>query len=198
MSECFPFFFFFFNDTATTEIYTLSLHDALPISAVPPLRDLQAAGGDRRPAGRRAHRCASRDGRRAEVIPRLADGPRPQSLGRGARSRVEAEDGLHAATRGDRAGQRREAYAAGIEAAVVSDRDVPSSPVKALFLPLDSLRFAPIDDPIRECPVWRKATGGSGRKRTFPFSGAQLAARREISNELKNLVLAEAPAACGP
>src|SRR5256885_11390342 len=26
------FIFFFFNDTATTEIYTLSLHDALPIS----------------------------------------------------------------------------------------------------------------------------------------------------------------------
>src|SRR5256885_11895545 len=33
--------FFFFNDTATTEIYTLSLHDALPISQrlVRPLRD---------------------------------------------------------------------------------------------------------------------------------------------------------------
>src|SRR2546429_6572125 len=29
-------FFFFFNDTATTEIYTLSLHDALPISVVLP------------------------------------------------------------------------------------------------------------------------------------------------------------------
>src|SRR5206468_12414859 len=28
-----PFLFFFFNDPATTEIYTLSLHDALPISA---------------------------------------------------------------------------------------------------------------------------------------------------------------------
>src|SRR5438309_8106265 len=27
-----PSFYFFFNDTATTEIYTLSLHDALPIS----------------------------------------------------------------------------------------------------------------------------------------------------------------------
>src|ERR1022692_2777437 len=27
--------FFFFNDTATTEIYTLSLHDALPISPRP-------------------------------------------------------------------------------------------------------------------------------------------------------------------
>src|SRR5256885_12006393 len=29
------FFFFFFNDTATTEIYTLSLHDALPILSPP-------------------------------------------------------------------------------------------------------------------------------------------------------------------
>src|SRR3712207_7846763 len=35
-------FIFFFNDTATTEIYTLSLHDALPISAPRPL----AAPGD--------------------------------------------------------------------------------------------------------------------------------------------------------
>src|SRR6202041_4132343 len=33
-SRCF--FFFFFNDTATTEIYTLSLHDALPISPLDP------------------------------------------------------------------------------------------------------------------------------------------------------------------
>src|SRR2546422_10088447 len=31
-------FFFFFNDTATTEIYTLSLHDALPILPLPPRR----------------------------------------------------------------------------------------------------------------------------------------------------------------
>src|SRR5256885_13155093 len=29
-------FFFFFNDTATTEIYTLSLHDALPICEADP------------------------------------------------------------------------------------------------------------------------------------------------------------------
>src|SRR5256885_12023851 len=29
-------FFFFFNDTATTEIYTLSLHDALPIYRLHP------------------------------------------------------------------------------------------------------------------------------------------------------------------
>src|ERR1041384_8788656 len=32
---CSVLFFFFFNDTATTEIYTLSLHDALPISVMP-------------------------------------------------------------------------------------------------------------------------------------------------------------------
>src|SRR5450432_2570900 len=32
LSPLCSFFFFFFNDTATTEIYTLSLHDALPIS----------------------------------------------------------------------------------------------------------------------------------------------------------------------
>src|SRR2546422_7419643 len=36
-------FFFFFNDTATTEIYTLSLHDALPISWR--LRRQEAGGG---------------------------------------------------------------------------------------------------------------------------------------------------------
>src|SRR6266705_7183261 len=41
------FFFFFFNDTATTEIYTLSLHDALPICqpAVPPALDIGGAIG---------------------------------------------------------------------------------------------------------------------------------------------------------
>src|SRR3712207_9251767 len=39
-------FLFFFNDTATTEIYTLSLHDALPISPGQP------AGGSRDPPSR--------------------------------------------------------------------------------------------------------------------------------------------------
>src|SRR3712207_7881736 len=36
-------FFFFFNDTATTEIYTLSLHDALPILVE--VRPAEAADG---------------------------------------------------------------------------------------------------------------------------------------------------------
>src|SRR3712207_9138524 len=39
--------FFFFNDTATTEIYTLSLHDALPISGPAP----RISGAVRRIAG---------------------------------------------------------------------------------------------------------------------------------------------------
>src|SRR2546430_7037718 len=43
--------FFFFNDTATTEISTLSLHDALPIS-----RRLPAAARGERPADRDPHR----------------------------------------------------------------------------------------------------------------------------------------------
>src|SRR2546428_9641453 len=54
------FLFFFFNDTATTEIYTLSLHDALPISVIckaaapsalvtfPARRDPQSRARDRK------------------------------------------------------------------------------------------------------------------------------------------------------
>src|SRR5256885_13797381 len=38
--------FFFFNDTATTEIYTLSLHDALPISHARAQRDHHVGLGD--------------------------------------------------------------------------------------------------------------------------------------------------------
>src|SRR5271165_6489029 len=40
---------FFFNDTATTEIYTLSLHDALPISAI--RQATSSASGSTRPPG---------------------------------------------------------------------------------------------------------------------------------------------------
>src|ERR1044071_10489221 len=51
--------FFFFNDTATTEIYTLSLHDALPIS----LRCYTPRGvfvsGSRRPDGSRSEEHTS-------------------------------------------------------------------------------------------------------------------------------------------
>src|SRR2546428_14136980 len=51
---------FFFNDTATTEIYTLSLHDALPIYQVGAgaggaLRDLLAEDGGERGQRHRGH-----------------------------------------------------------------------------------------------------------------------------------------------
>src|SRR3712207_8647186 len=54
--------FFFFNDTATTEIYTLSLHDALPIC-----RHLERRAPRRRPVGAgripgRGRRCRVADG----------------------------------------------------------------------------------------------------------------------------------------
>src|SRR2546427_7989712 len=51
----FPTTVFFFNDTATTEIYTLSLHDALPISAWPGSgRNEPARGRPTRPRRPRA------------------------------------------------------------------------------------------------------------------------------------------------
>src|SRR5260370_27121373 len=58
------FFFFFFNDTATTEIYTLSLHDALPIC---PRRGQCAAPCRFRPGGT-AHR-QQRDAHCADANP---------------------------------------------------------------------------------------------------------------------------------
>src|SRR3712207_7815278 len=61
-------FHFFFNDTATTEIYTLSLHDALPISAA-----RRGGGAPRSCPSRRAAACA-RAGwrRRRDSTPRRA------------------------------------------------------------------------------------------------------------------------------
>src|SRR2546426_3822615 len=53
------FLFFFFNDTATTEIYTLSLHDALPIyepAAIDPVRPELRRGGARADDARPARR----------------------------------------------------------------------------------------------------------------------------------------------
>src|SRR2546428_3573059 len=55
--------FFFFNDTATTEIYTLSLHDALPIYRG---RGAPASGTATRPRPRRAPRRARRRSRSEE------------------------------------------------------------------------------------------------------------------------------------
>src|SRR3712207_6910317 len=68
--------FFFFNDTATTEIYTLSLHDALPISGWP-CRD--SRGPRRRP-------CRARLGSRGRRTGRVGRRRRSGRRGRGCRS----------------------------------------------------------------------------------------------------------------
>src|SRR3712207_7727431 len=66
-------FFFFFNDTATTEIYTLSLHDALPISGENErieTDEAQPQQADRGSAGRTQPRLEVHGGKqRGEVMP---------------------------------------------------------------------------------------------------------------------------------
>src|SRR3989475_5357889 len=84
--SCYPaclslFFFFFFNDTATTEIYTLSLHDALPISA-----PLDAAVRRRYPPGGRA-------GGEAGGPPLRNHEGAPQRIGRGDQQGPRRRDG---------------------------------------------------------------------------------------------------------
>src|SRR2546427_5806355 len=83
-------YFFFFNDTATTEIYTLSLHDALPISLrrhgnpvphqrpVPPARGGVPVPGDPVPARRGGEllRAARGEGRARLLTPHREPGRR--------------------------------------------------------------------------------------------------------------------------
>src|SRR5256885_11853767 len=59
------FTFFFFNDTATTEIYTLSLHDALPILA-PGRRALHRGAGVCQRAARHPRAAPAVEQRRSE------------------------------------------------------------------------------------------------------------------------------------
>src|SRR6202011_5609824 len=72
----------FFNDTATTEIYTLSLHDALPIS--------RRSGGLRVPPPRRTRppgpRCGRRDRRVVRWVARGRAGAAPPESGSATRA----------------------------------------------------------------------------------------------------------------
>src|SRR2546425_11245182 len=91
-------FFFFFNDTATTEIYTLSLHDALPISGrsrrctgprggAPPLPRGRALGRDA------ARRPGPRDRRRGRAWRLGGAGGGSARGGRGTRGSCGAPGG---------------------------------------------------------------------------------------------------------
>src|SRR2546425_9871795 len=80
VSSHFYVFFFFFNDTATTEISTLSLHDALPISAPsrPPRRSgprLRRSAGAPAPPGSRHARGPRRRRTRAPRRGEVSAGP---------------------------------------------------------------------------------------------------------------------------
>src|SRR2546429_1785369 len=85
--------FFFFNDTATTEIYTLSLHDALPISfyraAEKEIGDIQAGNEqEQRNRSRQNKQCCTQipPGHPCELFAQVADDwfylPNPISCGR--------------------------------------------------------------------------------------------------------------------
>src|SRR3712207_8077998 len=73
--------FFFFNDTATTEISTLSLHDALPICRQGHAGVGQRLGFHRREGlvGREAGVLVRRDPHRAVAVARRAEGDRLRS-----------------------------------------------------------------------------------------------------------------------
>src|SRR3712207_6855397 len=73
---------FFFNDTATTEIYTLSLHDALPICPTPRgPRGGGRGGTTSRPGGRRRG-GRPRRARSGRAAPLGRSRPRRRSAGR--------------------------------------------------------------------------------------------------------------------
>src|SRR2546425_7073057 len=103
-------FFFFFNDTATTEIYTLSLHDALPISLAPTLVEEISGGWAHCPVQRtasvRLHYAASGEPVQAETFRPSGEtkpGPTPE---------LDVRLALHPVGDGD----RRKYFSAGFDA----------------------------------------------------------------------------------
>src|SRR6266403_5854301 len=80
LSLLFDFFFFFFNDTATTEIYTLSLHDALPICSasifLPRTVSIRSPGGRLRPGAREDRAGIHPGGQGSEGVAAISEKPR--------------------------------------------------------------------------------------------------------------------------
>src|SRR3712207_7838186 len=120
-------FSFFFNDTATTEIYTLSLHDALPISREP--NEVHAPPHLAPPAARvrDAHHQPERD-RQVQRRKRLGVAARGEWIDVGEHTRRDERGGQPAEGAGvepplpgeiaGQEGQHEETKIAGVEAGV--------------------------------------------------------------------------------
>src|SRR3989449_11073562 len=104
--------FFFFNDTATTEIYTLSLHDALPIYArykgasilTPNLAELREVVGswhDEKDLGRRAQALREKLDLEALLLTRGGDGMTLYRRGGAVGIKAEARDVFDVTGAGD-------------------------------------------------------------------------------------------------
>src|SRR3989441_2783380 len=158
---CSCFCFFFFNDTATTEIYTLSLHDALPICLheieqcpaeeqrtmnVKDRRPMESTAGDAGPIGRReATECHQHED---------AGHPQIEMALAGAQDRV--------------AGDRRLQCATSFHGAL---------PLSCLASPLLAREVRPFDvnislgGPMRELLILRTPRGGRIEVPRAPFVG---------------------------
>src|SRR3712207_2559201 len=149
-------YFFFFNDTATTEIYTLSLHDALPI-----YRRLGHRGACRVVhAGLRSLRRAG--GRGPHRLPAGAVGPRAVRL----RRRAAAPDHRSRAGRPRRSPGRAAGAPPAERPAPTRQRDRRAPPVR---LPGALLRRRPL--PARQQRQVLRVPAGSA-DRPAPAGGA--------------------------
>src|SRR3712207_9036156 len=93
------FVYFFFNDTATTEIYTLSLHDALPIWRESLARSAaRRGGGEECGALRRGPRGPSPGGLRAATLSHKLRGRGELRPSRGASASPRTVGARHAST----------------------------------------------------------------------------------------------------
>src|SRR6266540_6523237 len=141
---------FFFNDTATTEIYTLSLHDALPISCPPRTTRCRAP----------APRCRTgASARRTRVVPCWASAgrslPCPRPPPRRRRRRSSGRNHARAAARP----HRRGCVVRHLDPAVAPAWPAPCSQPQSA-LPVSAHRRVPTELTVGTCPF----TGRGGRR----------------------------------
>src|SRR2546429_9872289 len=74
--------FFFFNDTATTEIYTLSLHDALPISISPGKNSVAWQQESRKKQSQERNKNMLSQSQRATILQLHAQGVKKREIAR--------------------------------------------------------------------------------------------------------------------